>query len=787
MKSFWPLFSLVAMLSLLPPAKGDDVITNIMSPIASYQYPEDVASQALTNGGILSPEISYQFPEDLSVQALVTGGILSPVTSYQYPEDINTQLLINGGFMSPIASYQYFEWPGNDVLNLQNSPVVSYFWQQGGDSSVTSYLHGWVTDAKGAALSGATVSANVLLTTSIQATTDNSGYYQMPTVSGGVYDLCATKVGYQTSVRALTLNSGTVQQDFLLQPLPPTSDRVPVNRTPTVPYTVGNLMGSKLLIYNGTSFVPITTNNWPKNNLMTIVMTHGWNSDPTVWAEEMSAKMVANRISANIVAWDWHAAATGGLTTVDPGVAADRTPDQGVALGEALQYYLGGDYTLPLHFLGHSLGTLVNASAIDFVHGEKPGVTPQVVWNSNLIHVTLFDQALLAETLGVGVIQAPLPLHFNLADNYESLVDGYSLPLAVNVVLQKGLLVAVVDNPLQILTDAHRYPIEWYEMSILTPTDVNSTLGFKWSYEYALSSFSPSTYPPGSVYHQSLQNADELALEPMPLILQPFGALGDNVVQTLRDVAQYVGNVELRTADTTASWEVGLFNYAWNAAAQRQQALVNNFNSAFSLGVSLTTGPYTAIPHLNNGLPRPSAVPYIADSTTDISNTPAMVWLPIQFPVNAMAMTFDFALFGDPASDVLVCGIGTNTLFSISAKYIPTNQFSASRLIDVSAWAGVTNELFFGFLGGTSTNATLQIQNIQFYSLQPPKLNIIPLTSATILTWPTTAAGYTIESTPSLAFPLWETATNIPVITGNNYILTNYWSDQTRFFRLRKQ
>ena len=38
---------------------------------------------------------------------------------------------------------------------------------------------------------------------------------------------------------------------------------------------------------------------------------------------------------------------------------------------------------------------------------------------------------------------------------------------------------------------------------------------------------------------------------------------------------------------------------------------------------------------------------------------------------------------------------------------------SASRLIDVSAWAGTTNELFFGFLGGTSTNATLTIENIR--------------------------------------------------------------------------
>ncbi len=150
-------------------------------------------------------------------------------------------------------------------------------------------------------------------------------------------------------------------------------------------------------------------------------------------------------------------------------------------------------------------------------------------------------------------------------------------------------------------------------------------------------------------------------------------------------------------------------------------------------------------------------------------------------------MTFDFALSGDPVDDVLISGIGTNYLFSISAKYIPTNQFSASRMIDVSAYAGTTNELFFGFLGGTSTNATLQIQNIQFYSLQQPPLNIAPMNGGVLLSWPTTAAGYVIESTPSLTSPVWETATNVPVISGDSYILTNYWSDQTRFFRLHSQ
>ena len=159
----------------------------------------------------------------------------------------------------------------------------------------------------------------------------------------------------------------------------------------------------------------------------------------------------------------------------------------------------------------------------------------------------------------------------------------------------------------------------------------------------------------------------------------------------------------------------------------------------------------------------------------------------VNIPANATAMAFDFTVEGHPMDDVLVCGVGTNNLFSLEAKYIPTNTMSASRLIDVSAWAGATNELFFGFLGGTSTNATLTIENIRFFSLAEPRLEILLNGSMTLLSWPLTAGGYVLESTPTLTSPTWEAATNAPVISAGSYVLTNTWSDQARFFRLRQR
>jgi hypothetical protein len=244
----------------------------------------------------------------------------------------------------------------------------------------------------------------------------------------------------------------------------------------------------------------------------------------------------------------------------------------------------------------------------------------------------------------------------------------------------------------------------------------------------------------------------------------------------------FTGDSTIQIVDTVQNKVSGFFNYVGGVAAQGGQAVVNFFDSA-ALRLRLRTTPPSSQNLMTlHGGPHPQG----GGGGGGASNSPPMAWLPIQFPSNATAMAFDFTVEGNPMDDVLVCGVGTNNLFSLEAKYIPTNTMSASRLIDVSAWAGTTNELFFGFMGGTSTNATLIIENIRFYSLAQPRLEISTSGTVTLLAWPSTAGGYVVESTPSLTAPVWETATNVPVISGGSYILTNYWSDQTRFFRLRQ-
>ena len=242
--------------------------------------------------------------------------------------------------------------------------------------------------------------------------------------------------------------------------------------------------------------------------------------------------------------------------------------------------------------------------------------------------------------------------------------------------------------------------MDWYDTAIINP--LSSTLGFQRSFEYRqFASLPDSVFPPaetdfpfGVAYHQAPFASDPLILEPLvlPVIFQTFGVLRDVVVQSEVRSVQAVGNVLVDIYDTAQQAGALIsqgFNYLGNLAAQGSQALVNLFDSAV-LRLTLSTSPSpTPAPQLPAASPS-SPRKHGPESPT---NTPAMAWLTVQIPTNATGMAFDFKAAGDPVDDVLVCGIGETNLFSLQAKFIPTNTIWASRLIDLSACAGMTNEL----------------------------------------------------------------------------------------------
>ena len=146
----------------------------------------------------------------------VITNVMSPVVSYQYFNDLGSEALTNGGVMSPVASYQYFDSLGANVT-YQQSPQVSYFFNvPSGGNAFT--LTGRVLDASGATVGGATVTASVLETAHSSATTATDGSYQIPALSQGVYVFTAAKAGYARDRRVVSFGAGSTRQDFRLVP-----------------------------------------------------------------------------------------------------------------------------------------------------------------------------------------------------------------------------------------------------------------------------------------------------------------------------------------------------------------------------------------------------------------------------------------------------------------------------------------------------------------------------------------------------------------------------------------
>ena len=81
---------------------AQDIITNVMSPVVSYQYYNSVAED--TNSSVISPILSYQFCDSLA------------------------HLDTNSVIVSPAVSYQYFDWPDVGSVLILTSPAVSYFY-----------------------------------------------------------------------------------------------------------------------------------------------------------------------------------------------------------------------------------------------------------------------------------------------------------------------------------------------------------------------------------------------------------------------------------------------------------------------------------------------------------------------------------------------------------------------------------------------------------------------------------------------------------------------------------
>ena len=183
--------------------------------------------------------------------------------------------------------------------------------------------------------------------------------------------------------------------------------------------------------------------------------------------------------------------ASGTTSSPWPTGPAVRTLSQGYALGDALLNTLGFGYNQPIHFLGHSLGTMVNCHAADCMHRDvDPSKTGKRPWTFHPYNtqMTLFDEAGVAagvaytdnpfaaigvdidvlcplpDTALAGITACPwakvIPDQRRWIDNYVSEV-GLLHPEAANVLLWRSYGIPVISDffsiGLNIAPHAYRY------------------------------------------------------------------------------------------------------------------------------------------------------------------------------------------------------------------------------------------------------------------------------------------------------------------------------------------
>jgi uncharacterized repeat protein (TIGR03803 family) len=550
----------------------------------------------------------------------------------------------------------------------------------------------------------------------------------------------------------------------------------------------------------------------------TIVLTHGWKDSSlnyTDWPQEIAndIKLVLGASAPNIVAWDWTAEANDTLTA-----ATYKTLGQGYALGTNLVAALGTNYSMRLHFMGHSLGTLVNAAAANYVHGHR--------FSPANTQMTLFDEASAASGLLVDswqtattllqndanpqlTLQPVLPNQFAWADNYIT-AFGLIHSNAVNVILTNEYPViddsvfGDIGNGAELALDYlthqvwpgfvaqdttyHHYPHVWYFNTINqinNPADPPYLMGFVRSWEgggsagrpsantyYIESANCPPSFPTYSGYdpaYNLVQITSGLASQFLNDRLKTI--LPQHLVSAISASQNVTANDPNQVQAMLASGEI------LDPVAD-EELLLQNGLAAF---VQFNT-TWLAHSLIVKGGAQPQGGP--VPNGTGI-NSPAYVWLTLSVPSNSVAMSFDFMLQGNGNQDSFQAALNNQNIFTLETVLIQTNVGMNSGLIDVSQYAGQQVQLFLGIVGGTSTNATATVGNILFYSAAPPTLQIQLAGTNVVLSWPLWAANYSLETTGTLGRTnSWTVVTNAAWVVNSQCTVTNQISGKSSYYRL---
>jgi hypothetical protein len=737
--------------------------------------------------------------------------------------------------VSKVVSYQYFDWPGDENVTFQNSAAVSFYYYNGPSLQVT----GEVTTDAGVPVPGAVVTMKRYGTVFWQAATNASGTYTASGLPPDHYTVAITKEGYLTTADSVDTTAGGNQtHNFLLNPMPTALvveniDRLLANSALRVdpPTDLSNPSAPRLKVFNGTVFIDYRTDIYDGAAFLqptktTLILSHGWRSNSDDWplamAQQISVRLGSGAV--NIVAWDWRTQAA--VTTFNTLPSSDIASHQGELLGRSLlQSSLTNSYGGHVHFIGHSMGTIVNATACDYVHGAFPreSMKPAIHWQSEQTepHITLLDEAGIVPKRGINVLSSssvmwylaklslntiapaegsgswnsPIPRQYSWIDNYISGV-GRPHTEAVNVELTKFSTNPVV---------AHGYAYQWYRDTI-TPVISVPAIGFDSSSESG-GQFPPTGQGklPSSRWVENLATPDPLDLSYSPsssplntlnnFVLKPAENTGNAILNGYGSTIKFVGNIGggvIYKTGNVASSSAEKIGLMWDAASDKTADVLNsispdnaNTDNLTEAVLRLQLGTFSNQP-LNQQAFR--GIKTRNFDSVPTSNQPPHAWFTVDVPEDAAMLAFDFTVTGEPGEDKIACAVNDLNVFTLPAKFAPDGEPVSTDLIDVSQYAGQTVELFFGLTGGTSTDCGVAIDGIRFVTIPMPQLAVAVLGDQVRLQWPAAATGWIPQRNTGLDPAAWEDVVLPEALAAADGVLTldRPRSLQMEFFRLRR-
>jgi len=407
----------------------------------------------------------------------------------------------------------------------------------------------------------------------------------------------------------------------------------------------------------------------------TVVITHGWQPEPTdiSWIERMAVAIKNNPdidgSNMNIVWWNWLEKAISPFPT-GPAYSA---PSQGTALGKELYRVFGQNYNQPIHFIGHSLGTVVNKRAIDYLLSPEQGQG----WDSSKIQVTILDAPdmynLYIPTLNC------IPNQYQWIDIYVT-AFGDIHSEATSVILSRNSPAfnsdTSVKDTFDMIADYHSYAHDWYIESIKNSCE--SPMGFRCPFE------KNGATDQGQCFEQSKNTSDSV------LKINSFNC---------SDAQSNLGRHFYITAD-------GIYLLAQNT----KKAIfitIDAIRKSIDATINVTI---EAIGKVVDG------VTQIIPKLTLTQGSPAYAWIPLTVPANVTHLSFDFSVQDQGNGEFMSAGINDQQLLALELQYVEGQGLNHSGLIDISQYAGQDVELFFGLNSAGENHAQFTIENIQFYT-----------------------------------------------------------------------